>query len=207
MICNGDSKAACISGDGECVGKIAGKADIIRQVIDLEDGVDDIHLPVGCLGLTFKNKHITFKLVGLVMLKVIHEDVVDGDSAGVVWVELEGLIEGFLVAMVEEDDRDKRFLTVVANDLFRHVAEESLILMGEIVFVDIHKSRIFVLSAKVRLCVYMRKDRKKAGPSSLEDTRPQSPRLGIIGFLTSARFKFLGNWRTINRQFFIKFCK
>ena len=47
---------------------------------------------------------------------------------------------------------------------FRHVAEESLILMGEIEIVDIHKSRIFVLSAKVRLCAYMRKDRKKAGP-------------------------------------------
>ena len=121
------------------------------------------------------------------MIEVIHEDVVDGDSAGVVRVELKGLLEGFLVAMVEEDDRDKRFLTVVANDLFRHVAEESLILMGEIVFVDIHKSRIFVLSAKVRLCVYMRKD-KKGGASGLEDTRPQSPRLGFIGFLTSARF-------------------
>ena len=98
------------------------------------------------------------------MIEVIHEDFVDGDSAGVVRVALEGLIEGFLVAMVEEDDRDKRFLTVVANDLFRHVAEESLILMGEIVLIYIHKSRIFVLSAKVRLCVYMGKDKKKAGP-------------------------------------------
>ena len=115
------------------------------------------------------------------MIEVIHEDVIDGDSAGVVRVELEGLIEGFLVAMVEEDDRDKRFMTVVANDLFRHVAEESLILMGEIVFVDIHKSRIFVLSAKVRLCVYMRKDKKRRGlQSGGHPPAKPTPRLYII---------------------------
>ena len=40
------------------------------------------------------------------------------------------------------------------------VAEVSLILMGEIVFVNIHKSRIFVLSAKVRPNVRWGKDRK-----------------------------------------------
>ena len=98
------------------------------------------------------------------MIEVIHEEVEDGDSASVVGVELVGFSQGFGGSMLFEDNRNIRFLTVEANDLFRHVAEESLILMGEIVLIYIHKSRIFVLSAKVRLCVYMGKDKKKAGP-------------------------------------------
>ena len=44
------------------------------------------------------------------------------------------------------------------------VAEESLILMGEIVFVDIHKSRIFDLWCKGTAMRVYGQRQKKAGP-------------------------------------------